>query len=85
MAAHRDWLPDVGRLVGQGLPREVALAAVTLEAARALGLADRLGSIEKGKIANLVLWSGDPLEPSSRVEAVMLDGAFVYERKEEHP
>jgi hypothetical protein len=74
---HRDWLPDVGRLIGQGLPREAALAAVTLEAARALGLAEELGSLEKEKVANIVFWSGDPFEPSSRVQAVMLGGEFV--------
>jgi hypothetical protein len=74
---HRDWLPDVGRLVGQGLARDAALAAVTLEAARTLGLADKLGSLEKDKLANIVFWSGDPLEPSSKVEAVMLGGKFV--------
>jgi len=73
----KEWLPDVGRLIGQGLPRETALAAVTLEPARALGLDKQLGSLEKGKTANLALWSGDPFEPSSRVEAVMLDGKFV--------
>jgi hypothetical protein len=76
---HRDWLPDVGRLIGQGLARETALAAVTLEAARALGLEQKLGSLEKEKTANIVFWSGDPFEPSSRVRAVMLDGRFVVE------
>ncbi len=75
--AYRDWLPDVGRLIGQGLPREAALAAVTLEGARALGLEERLGSLEKDKQANIVFWSGDPFEPSSRVQAVMLNGKFV--------
>ena len=75
---YRDWLPDVGRLVAMGLPRDAALAAVTLEQARALGLDERTGSLEKGKEADLVLWSGDPLEPSSRVMAVMLDGKFVH-------
>lgn len=74
---HRDWLPDVGRLIGQGLAREAALAAVTLEAARALGQADELGSLEQDKRANIVFWSGDPFEPSSKVEAVMLGGEFV--------
>jgi hypothetical protein len=75
--SHRDWLPDVGRLIGLGLPREAALAAVTLEGARALGLEERLGSLEKEKEANIVFWSGDPFEPSSKVEAVMLGGRFV--------
>lgn len=74
---HEDWRADVGRLVGQGLPREAALAAITLEAARALGRADEIGSLEVGKRADLVFWSGDPLEPSSKVEAVMLGGEFV--------
>jgi len=73
----KDWLPDVGRLIGQGLAREAALSAVTLEPARALGLEKRLGSLEKDKEANIVFWSGDPFEPSSKVEAVMLGGEFV--------
>lgn len=72
-----EWLPDVGRLIGQGLAREAALAGVTLEPARALGLAEQLGSLEKNKTANIVFWNGDPFEPSSRVQAVMLDGRFV--------
>ena len=77
LQSHRDWLPDVGRLIGQGLSREAALAAVTLEAARALGVEEQLGSLEKEKRANIVFWSGDPFEPSSRVRAVMLGGEFV--------
>jgi hypothetical protein len=77
LQGHKDWLGDVGRLIGQGLAREAALAAVTLEAARALGQAERLGSLEKDKLANIVFWSGDPFEPSSKVVAVMLDGEFV--------
>jgi len=79
--SHADWLPDVGRLVGQGLSRQAALAAVTLEPARALGLDEELGSLEKGKVANIVFWSGDPLEPSSRVRAVMLEGDFAVKEQ----
>lgn len=78
LAGYRDWLPDVGRLVAQGLARDAALAAVTLEQARALGIEESTGSLEKGKEADIVFWSGDPLEPSSRVMAVMLDGKFVH-------
>ena len=76
---HEDWLKDVGRLIAQGLPREAALAAVTLEGARALGLETRLGSLEKEKDANIVFWNGDPFEPASRVQAVMLEGRIVHE------
>lgn len=75
---HRYWLRHVGELVGAGLPRDVALRAVTLEAAEVLGLADRLGSIEKGKDANLVFFDGDPFQPGTRVRAVMLEGRFVH-------
>jgi flagellar motor protein MotB len=74
---HERWMFDVGRLVAAGLGRQAALAAVTLEAARVLGLDERLGSLDVGKDANLILWSGDPLEPSSRIQAVMLEGEFV--------
>ena len=68
---------DVGYLVAGGLDRQAALAAVTLEAAHVLGVGDRLGSLEPGKDANLVLWDGDPFEPQSRIQAVMLEGEFV--------
>jgi imidazolonepropionase-like amidohydrolase len=77
LKSHEQWMADVGLLVAQGLDRQAALAAMTLEAANALGLGERLGSLEKGKDANLVLWDGDPFEPSTRVQAVMLEGKFV--------
>lgn len=75
---HDDWMAEVGSLVANGMDRQKALAAVTLEPARVLGLEERLGSLDAGKDANLVVWSGDPFEPGSRVLAVMLEGEFVY-------
>jgi len=74
----RDWLPNVGEMVGAGFDRALALRAVTSEPAALLGLEARLGSIEKGKDANMVFLSGDPFEPASRIQAVMLEGRFVY-------
>lgn len=71
------WLSDVGFIVKMGLDREAALRGVTLAAAGMLGLGDRLGSIEAGKDANLLFFDGDPLEPTSNLEAVMLEGEFV--------
>jgi imidazolonepropionase-like amidohydrolase len=82
LRGHEDWLSDVGRLVGQGLAREAALAALTLEPARALGLEARLGSLEPDKDANIVFWSADPFEPAARVQAVMLAGEFVVGEEE---
>jgi imidazolonepropionase-like amidohydrolase len=74
----KTWLSDVGELIGAGLDRETALRAMTSEPAALLGLGDRLGSLEKGKDANLVFLSGDPFEPATRIRAVMLDGRFVF-------
>jgi len=78
-ASARSWLTDVGNVVRFGLDREVALRAITLEPAEVLGLADRVGSIEAGKDANLILLDGDPLEPATRIRMVILDGKNVYE------
>ena len=59
-----------------GLPFDAALAAVTINPARMLGVESRVGSLEVGKDADLVFWSGPPFEPSSRVIGVMLDGVL---------
>ena len=80
---HREWLSDVGEIVATGVDREAALRAVTLEPAGLLGLDDRLGSLDVGKDANLLFTRGDPLEVGSRIAAVMLEGEFVFESKNE--
>lgn len=77
LASHESWMHDVGLLVAAGLERDAAIAGMTLEAARVLGLGERLGSLEEGKDANIVLWNGDPFEPQTRIQAVMLEGSFV--------
>lgn len=64
-----------GNAVAHGLPHDVALAALTINPARAFGIGDQLGSIEPGKRADLVLWSGDPFEPLSQPRAIFIDGA----------
>lgn len=66
-----------GNAVRAGLPRDAALAAVTRVPAEALGLGARYGTIAPGKVANLVLWSGDPLEISTRVVDVIIRGKRV--------
>ena len=64
--------------VKAGLPYEEALKAITINPAQILGIAGRYGSIEVGKMADLVLWSGDPLEIQSKVETVLIHGQVVY-------
>lgn len=60
-----------------GLSMEAALAAITINAAKLLGIANRVGSIEAGKDADLALFDGDPFEYSSHVTGVIIDGQIV--------
>jgi imidazolonepropionase-like amidohydrolase len=71
------------RLVRNGIPRQQALEAVTIAAARAIGMDHRVGSLEKGKDGNLVILSGDPLDTTSWVEMVVIEGRLVYERSKD--
>jgi imidazolonepropionase-like amidohydrolase len=63
-----------------GLPEAEALRAVTLNAAAILGVADRLGSVEKGKDADLVIWTAHPLGTWAKAERVVVDGRVVFDR-----
>ncbi|MDR2529671.1 MAG: amidohydrolase [Synergistaceae bacterium] len=62
-----------------GLPPEEALRGVTLYAAEHLGIADRVGSIEPGKDADIVVWDGDPLDSRSRAVKTFIAGELVYD------
>ncbi len=64
-----------------GLPEAEAMKAITLNAAEILGVADRLGSIEKEKDADLVIWKEHPLSTWGRTEFVIIDGKVVFERE----
>jgi imidazolonepropionase-like amidohydrolase len=70
----RDLQRAVKKAMDAGLTREQALRALTLTPAEIYGVSDRLGSIEKGKIANLVVTRGDIFENSTKVEMVFVDG-----------
>jgi imidazolonepropionase-like amidohydrolase len=64
--------------VKEGLDRDVALRSVTIHPARIIGCADRLGSLEPGKDADVVIWSGDPLDVMSRAEVAYQNGREIY-------
>ncbi|HEY3559073.1 MAG TPA: amidohydrolase [Kribbella sp.] len=64
--------------VREGLDRDLALRAVTLNPAKVLGIADRIGSLAPGKDADVCLWSGDPLDPMQRVEVAYQQGREIF-------
>ncbi|MCJ7629414.1 MAG: amidohydrolase family protein [Longimicrobiales bacterium] len=68
---------EVGMAVAFGLPMEKALRSLTIDAARLLGVDDRLGSIEEGKVANLLITTGSPIEYTSQVETMFIRGEKV--------
>src|SRR5581483_11462842 len=65
-----------------GLGFDRALKSITLDAARILGIDDRFGSIEVGKIADLVLYDGDPFEHATHVTHTLIDGRVIYSRSD---
>jgi imidazolonepropionase-like amidohydrolase len=65
---------DAGTAVAYGMSPAGALAAITINPARVFGVGARIGSLEAGKDADLVLWSGDPFEPLSRPQLVLIRG-----------
>jgi imidazolonepropionase-like amidohydrolase len=65
-----------------GMPEEAALRAVTIDAARIAGVGDRVGSLEPGKDADILILRGHPFRTTSIPEAVIVDGKIVYQRKE---
>ena len=67
--------------VKEGLPYDYALKAITIIPAEILGVADRVGSLEVGKDADLRLLSGEPLEYMTKCQKVIIDGEVVYSLK----
>lgn len=68
---------EAGVAVAFGMPWAEALRAVTLAPAEAFGVSDRIGSLQAGRDANLVVWSGDPFEPLTKAERVFVRGREV--------
>ncbi|HWC72653.1 MAG TPA: amidohydrolase family protein [Gemmatimonadales bacterium] len=73
----RDLRQQAGNAVANGMTWDQALRAVTLTPAEVLGVADRYGSLEVGKVANVVVWTGDPFEFSTGVEHVYIRGREI--------
>jgi imidazolonepropionase-like amidohydrolase len=73
----RDLRQQAGNAVANGMTWDQALRAVTLTPAEILGVADRYGSLDAGKVANVVVWSGDPFDFSTGVEHVFIRGRDI--------
>ncbi len=73
-----------GLAAKEGLGHEAALRAITIDAAVIAGIADRVGSIEPGKDADLVLYDGDPLEISGKAVCTIVNGEIVLDKRNEN-
>jgi imidazolonepropionase-like amidohydrolase len=71
------------RRTGLNISREDAIRWITANPAKTLGIIERTGTLEAGKMADVVLWSGDPFSIYSLAEKVFIDGAPVFERSDE--
>ncbi len=71
-----------GQEVGIHLTEDDAIKWITINAAKDLGIQDQTGSLEQGKRADVVVWSGDPFSVYSKAERVFIDGALVYDRSD---
>jgi imidazolonepropionase-like amidohydrolase len=71
-----------GRAIGIDVPEHEAIRWVTINAAWALGLQDRIGSLEVGKNADVVLWSSNPFSVYARAEKVWIDGTMYFDRSD---
>ena len=78
----RLWL-DAAKAVRYGMDRQKALEALTINAAWTLGLEDRIGSIEKGKDADIAIFSGHPFNIYTLVDMTIIDGEIVFDRSTE--
>jgi len=74
---------QLGTCVRNGIDRQKALEALTLVPAQILGLQDQLGSLSEGKLGNLQILTGDPMQATTWVETVVLEGEVVYERSKD--
>ena len=80
-----DFIANVRRAVENGLSKDDALRALTANAAEILGAGDQLGSIEVGKIANLIVESGDLFSKDAKLRHVFIDGSEIELKKPEVP
>ena len=65
--------------IKEGLPKDIALKAITIHPAEIAGVSDRVGSIREGRDADLVIYDGDPFDLKTKIEQVLVNGNFIYD------
>jgi len=78
VGSYEDFLRNVAELVKSGLSREIAKKAITINPAEMMAIDYRLGSLDVGKDANLLILSGDPLDVGTKIDRVMIEGKIVH-------
>jgi len=71
-----------GRRIGVDITPEIAIAWITANPAKAMGVLDRTGTLEAGKMADMVVWNGNPFSVYAQAEEVFIDGALLYSRSD---
>ena len=71
-----------GQRVGLDFDESIAIGWITLNPAKALGIADQTGTLEVGKMADVVIWDDNPFSVYSHAEQVFVDGALTYDRND---
>ena len=64
------------------MPEAIAIKWTTANAAKMLGIADKTGSLEEGKMADVVVWSANPFSVYAKAEKVFIDGGLAYDRND---
>ena len=81
IASRMNW--EAGKLLRTGLTQEQALSTVTNQAAKAVAIDARVGSLERGKDADFVIWNGNPLSQFTRAEQTWVDGRRYFSLEED--
>jgi len=81
IASRMNW--EAGKLLRTGLTEEQAMTTVTINAAKVLAIDERTGSLEAGKDADFVVWSGNPLSQFTKAEQTWIDGRRYFSLEED--
>jgi len=74
---------EAGKIAGQGITEEEALNLITINPARLMGVSHRLGSLEAGKDADFVIWSGNPLSAFTHARQTWIEGRKYFDREKD--